>query len=139
MQPLVAMLMGERPARLRLRRGKMAAKGGNGTRPTLVLVHGWCATIQPWEGQKEFSDSVLFMDLKQNRPTAEFAELLAAATAELPSFGLIGHSQGGLASLHLHNYIWSGLEAAVGERKIQSVGTPYRGSAGAGSSADTIP
>lgn len=131
--PTEAMLMGNRPARLR--RG--AAKR-NATLPTLVLVHGWCATIQPWEGQEEFDNAVLFKDLKQNRPTAQFAELLAAATAELLSFGLVGHSQGGLASLHLHNYIWSGLESAVGERKIQSVGTPYLGSAGAGSSADTI-
>jgi len=54
----------------------------------------------------------------------------------MPSFGLVAHSQGGLASTHLHNYYWSALESAVGPRLIQSVGSPYGGSGMAGSSAD---
>ena len=54
----------------------------------------------------------------------------------MTSFGVVAHSQGGLASTHLHNYYWSGLESAVGPRLIQSVGSPYRGSGMAGSSAD---
>ena len=126
------MLMGRRPLHLQMQRSR------NESLPSLVLVHGWCAQIQPWAGEGAFTNSVLFEDLNQNRPTAQFAELLAERTAQLPSFGLVGHSQGGLASVHLHNYIWSGLEAAVGERKIQTIGTPYHGSSGAGSSADTI-
>jgi hypothetical protein len=63
-------------------------------------------------------DAMLFKDLNQNRPTADFAELLARDTAHLPSFGLVGHSQGGLASTHVHNYIWTALEGATGPRKV---------------------
>jgi hypothetical protein len=32
-----------------------------------------------------------------------------------------------MASLHLYNYYWSGLDNAIGSRLIQSVGTPYKG------------
>jgi hypothetical protein len=80
-------------------------------------------------------------------------------TKDLPRFGAIGHSQGGLANLHMHNYFWTGLESSEGPRKLQSVGkkrfslfsfcflfvfflfslgTPYMGTAGAGSGADFI-
>ncbi len=62
---------------------------------------------------------MLFKDLNQNRPTADFAELLARDTAHLPSFSLVGHSQGGLASTHVHNYIWTALEGATGPRKVR--------------------
>lgn len=50
----------------------------------------------------------------------------------------IGHSQGGLVFLHLHNYYWTGLENAKGKRLIQSVGSPYQGCSGAGSAANLI-
>ena len=68
----------------------------------------------------------------------EFAQKIAASATStgISSFGLVAHSQGGLASLTLHNYYWSGLENAVGGRLIQSVGSPYGGSGMAGSSAD---
>ena len=37
--------------------------------------------------------------------------------------------QGGAASLHLYTYYWSGFDYATGNRLIQSVGTPYQGTA----------
>ena len=56
--------------------------------------------------------------------------------AALPSFGIVAHSQGGAASLHLYTYYWSGLDYATGgTRLIQSVGTPYQGTALAGNLA----
>lgn len=50
--------------------------------------------------------------------------------------GIIAHSQGGLASLHLYTYYWSCLDDATsGSRMIQSVGSPYQGTALAGNLA----
>jgi len=54
----------------------------------------------------------------------------------LDSFGLIGHSQGGVVATHIHNFYFSGLEGATGGRLIQSVGTPYQGSTAAANAAD---
>jgi len=56
--------------------------------------------------------------------------------ASLNSFGFIAHSQGGMVSLHIHNFYWTGLEDAQGERLIQTVGTPFQGSSSAGSIAN---
>lgn len=77
-------------------------------------------------------------DLDATRSNDEFANIIAKFTTDhgMNSFGVVAHSQGGLASTHLHNYYWSGLENAVGPRLIQSVGSPYQGSALAGSLAD---
>jgi pimeloyl-ACP methyl ester carboxylesterase len=47
--------------------------------------------------------------------------------------GIIAHSQGGVAALHLYAYYWSCLDFTnSGSRKIQTVGTPYRGTVLAG-------
>ena len=58
----------------------------------------------------------------------------------LKSYGIVAHSQGGAASLHLYKSYWSGLDwvdfdVADGARLIQSVGTPYQGTALAGNLA----
>lgn len=50
-------------------------------------------------------------------------------------FGAIGHSQGGMAIVHLFNYYWSGLDSASGGKLLQSVGTPYLGNGAAGTVA----
>jgi len=55
---------------------------------------------------------------------------------QLPSFSLIGHSQGGMVSAHIHNYFFTGLEMATGGRLIQTVGTPWKGCSAAGGLAD---
>lgn len=44
---------------------------------------------------------------------------------------MLGHSQGGIVSLHTLNHYWTALDAAAaGGRKIQSVGSPYYGNSG---------
>lgn len=105
----------------------------------LLLVHGYCASIQPFENQfSTFTDAVLFRDLGQSRTNDEFAQRIAdfAASQSFASFGTVSHSQGGLATLHLHAYYFTNLELAQGPRLLQSIGSPYQGSAIAGSSAD---
>lgn len=104
----------------------------------LMLVHGYCSG-DAWGGAAsagQFTNYVKFLDLNQNRSHDQFANLIKNFGASLPSFGIVAHSQGGAASLHLYTYYWSGLDYATGgTRLIQSVGTPYRGTALAGNLA----
>ena len=51
----------------------------------------------------------------------------AADRGAYTSFGVVGHSQGGNAALHLLTYYQSPLDRSQGERRIQSVGAPYQG------------
>ncbi len=103
----------------------------------LMLVHGYCSS-DVWATARNaghFSDYVTFLDLSQNRSHDEFAQRIRDFGASLPSFGIVAHSQGGAASLHLYTYYWSGLDYATGSRLIKSVGTPYQGTAIAGNLA----
>lgn len=101
----------------------------------LMLVHGYCSG-DAWGAASQFSNYVKFLDLNKNRSHDQFAQLIRNFGASLPSFGIVAHSQGGAASLHLYTYYWSGLDSATGgTRLIQSVGTPYQGTALAGNLA----
>ncbi len=119
------MRFGKRPANL----DSTNAVGGK-----LMLVHGYCSG-DSWTQTAQFSNFVKFLDLNQNRTHDQFANLIKNFGASLPSFGIVAHSQGGAASLHLYTYYWSGLDNATGSRLIQSVGTPYQGTALAGNLA----
>jgi hypothetical protein len=104
----------------------------------LMLVHGYCSG-DAWGAAAsagQFTNYVKFLDLNQNRSHDQFANLIKNFGASLPSYGIVAHSQGGAASLHLYTYYWSGLDYATGgTRLIQSVGTPYQGTALAGNLA----
>lgn len=101
----------------------------------LMLVHGYCSG-DAWGAASQFTNYVKFLDLNKNRSHDQFANLIKNFGASLPSFGIVAHSQGGAASLHLYTYYWSGLDYATGgTRLIQSVGTPYQGTALAGNLA----
>ena len=121
-----SMRMGERPSAL------LQAKGV-GTK--LLLVHGYCSgnAWGPVAGQ--FANSAVFQDFNKNRTHDQFANLIKTFGATWNSFGIVAHSQGGAAALHLYNYYWSGLDNATGARLIQSVGTPFQGTALAGNAA----
>jgi len=129
------MRYGPRPAVYALRNnnnGTTATAGGK-----LVLVHGYCSG-DVWENS-HFTDAIKFEDYSQSRSQDQFALLVrkfAEETHKLTSFGIVAHSQGGLAALHLKAYYWSGLDTAVGARPIQSVGSPYKGCSLAGTLAD---
>lgn len=115
------MLMGQRPAVA----PKAATSGGK-----LMLVHGYCSEgVWP---TYDFTDYAVFQDYNQNRSHDEFARLIRDFGDQFSSFGVVAHSQGGDASLHLYTYYWSGLDYSSGDRLIQSVGTPYQGTALAG-------
>jgi len=99
----------------------------------LMLVHGYCSNSVWNTGQ--FSNSVEFKDYKQNRSHDAFAKKIRDFGAQYSSFGVVAHSQGGAAALHLYAKYSSGLNNASGGRLIQSVGTPYKGTALAGNAA----
>ncbi|MCB1636956.1 MAG: conditioned medium factor, partial [Xanthomonadales bacterium] len=109
------------------------ATEGVGTR--LLLVHGYCSG-NVWGSQTgRFTNESVFLDLNQNRSHDEFARRIRDFGATWNSFGVVAHSQGGAAATHLYTYYWSGLDNATGNRLIQSVGTPYQGTALAGNLA----
>ena len=119
------MLMGIRPER--------AATGDRAGK--LLLVHGYCSG-DVWGPQKSsFSNSAVFYDLNKNRSHDAFANLIWSFGNSYSSYGIVAHSQGGCASLHLYTNYWSGLDDATGSRLIQSVGTPYQGTSLAGNLA----
>ena len=116
---------------------KAELDGQNAVGGKLMLVHGYCSS-DVWGAPAsagQFTNYVKFLDLNQNRSHDQFAQRIKTFGANLPSYGIVAHSQGGAASLHLYTYYWSGLDSATGSRLIQSVGTPYQGTALAGNLA----
>jgi len=109
-----------------------------GANPKLLLVHGYCAGANEFP-PSQFTNAVQFADFKKSRTNDAFALRLKefAEQQGITSFGIVGHSQAGLASVHLHTYYFSGLEVAAQStgRLIQSVGSPYGGTGLAGSLA----
>jgi hypothetical protein len=93
----------------------------------LLLSHGYCSSGSIWPPADYSAPKLVFLDPNANRSNDAFAQLLAAAGSDKHSFGFVGHSQGGLAALHLLTYYHSGLDLAVGPRRIQSVASPYLG------------
>lgn len=80
----------------------------------LLLVHGYCAPDTPYTVE-DFSGYKVFEDFRQSRRISDFADLVAAFGEEHDSFGVIGHSQGGFALLHMYTYLATGLDNAVRE------------------------
>ncbi|MET1255376.1 choice-of-anchor X domain-containing protein [Aliikangiella maris] len=119
-----AMLMGSMPTKLQV---------SNAAVSKLVLVHGYCSG-QVWNAG-QFTNAVEFKDYKQNRSHSQFAQKLKDFTQGYDTFGVIAHSQGGAAALELYAKYWTGLDKSTNGRRIQSVGTPYQGTALAGMAA----
>lgn len=111
-----AMRMGPRPA---------AVSQAKGTGKRLLLVHGYCSG-GVWPAS-QFTTASTFLDVNQSRTNDQFAQRIKTFGNTWNSYGIVAHSQGGMAALHLYNYYWSGLDYATGNRLIQSVGTPYKG------------
>ena len=109
----------------------------------LILVHGYCTNSNPFENMSSIfgtnssgigTRSIYMTSKSQCMDNDVFAQAIVklASQYNLTSFGLIAHSQGGLAALHLLNYYWTGLDLSIGERRIQSIGSPYHGNTLAG-------
>ena len=102
----------------------------------LMLVHGYCEDGDAWP-LNQFSGAVTeYENLYQNFSHDQFALDIIAFGNQYKSYSVIGHSQGGNAGLHMYAFYWSGIDWSTGERKVQMVGTPLRGTPLAGSIAD---
>lgn len=123
------MRMGRRPDLANVAAPAPLAVGGK-----VMLIHGYCSGGNPFP-TSQFANNAVFSDPNQSRTHDQFANLIRNFGAQFPSFGAVAHSQGGAASLHLYTYYWSGLDYATGNRLIQTVGTPYQGTALAGNLA----
>jgi hypothetical protein len=106
----------------------------------LVLVHGYCSSGVTFPPAQFTGQVGVFFDPNQAKSNDAFAQTLLGYTSQFKSFGVAAHSQGGLASLHLYTFYWSGLDWAgpgIGgnTRLIQSVASPYQGTPLAGNLA----
>lgn len=104
----------------------------------LLLLPGYCADVNPWtRDASKFTGGFFPLDFGNHANDAYAKKILAQVEKNgMGSYGIIGHSQGGMVGLHIHNYYWSGTSQAKGNRLLQSVGTPYQGSTAAGSAAN---
>jgi hypothetical protein len=94
---------------------------------TLLLVHGYCSGGSIWPAADFTQPKQEFLDPNQNRTHDQFAQLLLHAVVGKRSLGIVCHSQGGPAALHLYTYYQSALDGALGPRRIQSLAAPYQG------------
>jgi len=100
----------------------------------VVLIHGFCADKNPFESQaSDWTNAAFYSAAREgdglSNENQVFADnVLAFIEAQgIGTFSLVGQSQGGMVSLHILNYYHTGMDDAVGERKIQSVATPFLG------------
>jgi len=105
----------------------------------LVLIHGYCSPVNPWQqSASDFTSPQFFLNPSASVSNDEYAQLLVKWSGNLGAFSAIGHSQGGPVLAHLKNYYWSGLDQLKGTtgRVLQTVGAPYQGNSAAGSLAN---
>jgi hypothetical protein len=114
------------PIPLWLTRKRQLLSNSSSVASTLLLVHGYCARDTPFD-TSAFTDYTLFLDLNANRLNDNFAIRIRDAAASFASFGIVAHSQGGLASLHLRSFYWSPLDNSNGGRRVQTLASPYQG------------
>jgi len=104
--------------------------------PTLFLLHGYCTDANPFQKNAQvFHNSAFYLNPNANTDNHNFATSVHEFATSQGShvYSLIGHSQGGMAALHLLNEYWSGLDHVSTGRRIQSIGTPWKGNSASGS------
>jgi len=103
----------------------------------IVLVHGYCSGDNPFQSNPSgtWTNAKYFLQANQNMPNDQFAKSILNFAGTSP-YSCVGHSQGGMAILHLKNFYTSGMDYVSGGRTLQSVGTPYKGCSAAGNAAN---
>jgi hypothetical protein len=101
----------------------------------LALTHGYCADANTWPPGQFGADAYFYVNPNQNFSHDAFALDLADRCDQFKSYGVVAHSQGGCAALHLYTFYWSGLDWAGPGRLVQTLGTPFEGTALAGNVA----
>lgn len=112
-------------------------QGKEGTVTGLVMLHGYCSDTNPWENAPfAFDNAFYFLNPGASIANDAFALKVSDFVGEngLQSYGLVGHSQGGLVATHLLNYYFTGLDSAEGKQTVTTLGSPYMGCSAAGDS-----
>ena len=98
----------------------------------LMLSHGYCSDADSWNPTDFSGDVAEYINMFQNFSHDQFAQDFIAFGSQYKSYGIVGHSQGGNAAVHLYTFYWSGLDWAGEGRLIQCLGTPFSGTSLAG-------
>ncbi len=101
----------------------------------LLISHGYCADANTFPVSHFTGDAWWYERVDVNLTNDAFALDLAADGEQFKSYGIVGHSQGGMAAVHLYAFYWSGLDWAGPGRLIQTLGTPFEGTPLAGNIA----
>lgn len=96
----------------------------------LLLVHGWCSNPIWPQWQFTRGPTGVFNDANQSRSHDTFAQLIRnQGDAQFADqYAIVAHSQGGAAATHLRAFYVSRLDNSTAPRRIQTMGTPFRGS-----------
>ncbi|MFM1822177.1 MAG: hypothetical protein RI967_443 [Planctomycetota bacterium] len=108
--------------------------GGLGTH-ALLVSHGYCADENTFPTSHFVGNTWWYLRANANLTHDTFALDLAAEGERFKSYGIVGHSQDGLAAVHLSAFYWSGLDWAGPGRLIQTLGSPFEGTPLAGNIA----
>ncbi|GEM_PF-1310784 len=98
----------------------------------LMLSHGYCSDADSWNPSDFSGDVAEYINMFQNFSHDQFAQDFIVFGSQYKSYGIVGHSQGGNAAVHLYTFYWSGLDWADDGRLIQCLGTPFSGTSLAG-------
>mmetsp|Transcript_26088 Transcript_26088/g.34248 ORF Transcript_26088/g.34248 Transcript_26088/m.34248 type:complete len:729 (-) Transcript_26088:347-2533(-) len=102
----------------------------------ILLSHGYCASRAPFP-RADFPDNSSFHytggyneAISNDDLAREILAFMAGKNAQ--KYTMVGHSQGGMAALHIYTYYWSGLDQIaqeVGEDVylIQALSSPFQG------------
>jgi len=127
------MMQGRKP-QLLIRKNARKLAGGSHKQ---ILVHGYCSLGVFPISHFTANRAISFSDPDSSNPTPQswsidvFARKIDkfADRENIDGCGIIAHSQGGLAALHLYRSYWSCLDnPSNSNRMIQSIGSPYQGS-----------
>ena len=110
------------------------ASSGDAPSASLYLTHGFCAS-NTWPDDDfhdfAYNDEPSKAECCDSLSNDQFAEQILGNVAQkgLRSWGGIGHSQGGLALLHILAHYQSGMDNATegGPRLVQALSSPFHG------------
>jgi len=103
---------------------------------TITLVHGYCAGSNPFPPTYFTNPAVFTGGLKVSLSNDAFTRRLIAFIENQTCTTAVAHSQGGMAITHAYNFYVTPFDRSPSTvRLLQTVGTPFQGTALAGSIA----
>eukprot|EP00051_Salpingoeca_urceolata_P026349 m.476993 g.476993 ORF g.476993 m.476993 type:complete len:707 (+) comp20716_c0_seq1:203-2323(+) len=116
---------------------------GSAVESKVMMVHGYCASTNPWETNAQYLDNAVFpLRADASMRTDEFANFVLdyAESNGINKFSCIGFSQGGMVCTHIYNYYFSAMDGFGPDdgRVVQTLATPMQGNTGASTGSALI-